>query len=142
MDRLEDVVRAGESPEGLVLLLRGGDDTAGKILLQAALLALRYSYSGLPARGISVFAAHGSDEEFTILDSKLRTYAKYRRLSAPRLAEFAILLPTFQAPHWTILLRAKGPSGRSEEEILADLLDTLGPVLDNPRYVPDRARGG
>lgn len=142
MDRLEAVLRAAESPQDLVLLLRGGEDTSAKILRQAPLLAQRYSYAGVPARGISVFAAHGPDEELTVLDSKLRPYPKYRRLGAPRLAEFAILLPTFQPPHWTILLRANGPSGRSEQEVLADLLDTLGPVLDNPRYVPDRARRG
>jgi hypothetical protein len=34
-DRLEDVVRAGESSDDLVLLLRRGEDTSAKLLRQA-----------------------------------------------------------------------------------------------------------
>jgi hypothetical protein len=56
------------------------------------------------------------------------------------LAEIAVLLPTFQAPHWTVLFRPPGGARRTEAELLNDLLDILGPVLDNPRYVPDRSR--
>jgi hypothetical protein len=56
------------------------------------------------------------------------------------LAEIAVLLPTFQAPHWTVLFRPPGGLRRPEEELLNDLLDILGPVLDNPRCVPNRSR--
>jgi hypothetical protein len=75
-----------------------------------------------------------------VLESKLRTYPKYRRVSAAALAEIAVLLPTFQAPHWTVLFQPPGGARRPEEELLNDVLDILGPVLDNPRYVPERAR--
>jgi hypothetical protein len=56
------------------------------------------------------------------------------------LAGIAVLLPTFQAPHWTVLFQPPGGARRPEEELLSDLLDILGPALDNPKYVPDRSR--
>ncbi|MDQ3486005.1 MAG: hypothetical protein M3445_11450 [Actinomycetota bacterium] len=101
MDRLEDVLRHGESAHDLILLLRGGEDTQTKLLRQAALLEARYTFEGVPARGISLFAARGDLEARTILGTKLRTYPKYRSVSGAALGELAPLLPTFQVPHWT-----------------------------------------
>lgn len=100
----------------------------------------RYTYGGQRARGISFFAASSAVDELAVLESKLRTYPKYRRVRGAELAEIAVLLPTFQAPHWTVLFRPPGGARRPAEELLSDLLDILGPVLDNPRYVPDRSR--
>ena len=140
MDRLEDVLRAGESSGELVLLLRGGEDTSAKLLRQVALFETRYTYGGQRARGISLFAASSAVDELAVLESKLRTYAKYRRVLGVELAEIAVLLPTFQAPHGTGLFQPPGGARRPEEGLLSDLLDILGPVLDNPRYVPDRSR--
>jgi hypothetical protein len=140
VDRLEDVLRAGESSDDLVLLLRGGEDTRAKLLRQAALFERRYTYGGQRARGISLFAATSAVDELTVLESKLRTYPKYRRVRGAELVGIAVLLPTFQAPHWTVLFQPPGGARRPEEELLSDLLDILGPVLDNPKYVPDRSR--
>ena len=102
--------------------------------------AERYTYGGQRARGISLFAASSAVDELAVLESKLRSYAKYRRVLGVELAEIAVLLPTFQAPHWTGLFQPPGGARRPQEELLSDLLDILGPVLDNPRYVPDRSR--
>lgn len=140
MDRLEDVVRGRESPSHLVLLLRGGVDTEMKLLRQAALLESRYTYAGLPARGMSLFAARDDLDRRTVLGTKLRTYPKYRQVSGAALCELVVLLPTFQAPHWTALFRPAGGVARAEAELLVDLLGTLGPVLDNPKYEPTRTR--
>lgn len=100
----------------------------------------RYTYGGQRARGISLFAASSAVDELAVLESKLRTYPKYRRVRGAPLAEIAVLLPTFQAPHWTVLFRPPGGARRPEEELLKDLLDLFGPALDNPRYVLDRSR--
>jgi hypothetical protein len=81
VDRLEDVLRAGESSDDLVLLLRGGEDTSAKLLRQAALFERRYAYGGQRARGISLFAASSAVDELAVLESKLRTYPKYRRVA-------------------------------------------------------------
>ena len=140
MDRLEDFLRSGESSDDLVLLLRGGEDTRAKLLRQAALFETRYTYGGQRARGISLFAASSAVDELAVLESKLRTYPKYRRVPGAALAEIAVLLPTFQAPHWTVLFRPPGGVRQPEEKLLNEVLDILGPVLDNPRHVSDRSR--
>jgi hypothetical protein len=85
VDRLEDVLRTGESSDDLVLLLRGGADTSAKLLRQAALLEARYTYGGQGARGMSLFAASSAADELAVLESKLRTYPKYRRCPGPPL---------------------------------------------------------
>jgi hypothetical protein len=108
VDRLEDVLRTGDSSDDLVLLLRGGEDTSAKLSRQAALLEARYTYGGQGARGMSLFAAISAVDELAVLESKLRTYPKYRRVPGAALAEIAVLLPTFQAPHWTVLFRPPG----------------------------------
>jgi hypothetical protein len=63
-------------------------------LRQAALFETRYTYGGQRARGISLFAASSAVDELAVLESKLRTYAKYRRVLGVELAEIAVLLPT------------------------------------------------
>jgi hypothetical protein len=126
MDRLEDVVRGGESPSDLVFLLRGGVDAEEKLLRQAALLESRYTYGDLPARGISLFAASDDLDARTVLGTKLRTYPKYRQVSGAALGQVVVLLPTFQAPHWTALFQPASGVARPEAELLVDLLGTLG----------------
>jgi hypothetical protein len=76
--------------------------TTSKLLRQAALFETRYTYGGQRARGISLFAASSAVDELAVLESKLRTYPKYRRVPGIALAEIAVLLPTLQAPHWTV----------------------------------------
>ncbi len=138
MDRLEDVVRGGESPSDLVFVLRGGVDTEEKLLRQASLLERRYTYGGLPARGISLFAARDDLDTRTILGTKLRTYPKYRQINGAALGELVVLRPTFLAPHWTALFQPTSGVARPEADLLVDLLGTLGPMLDNPKYEPTR----
>lgn len=140
MDRLEDALRSAELSAGPILLLRGGEDTDAKLLRQAGTLESRFTFDGRPARGISLFAARGDLDARTVLASKLQTYRQYRRVAGATLADVVLLLPTFQAPHWTALLRPPAETRRSEKALIADLLDILGPVLDNPKYVPDRSR--
>ncbi len=140
MDRLEDVLRHGELPDDLILLMRGGEDNEAKLLRQATSLEARFTFGGTPARGISLFAALGDLDARSILGTKLRTYPKYRRVQGSALADLAVLLPTFQSPHWTLLIRAPDGAERAEEGLIGDLLDILGPVLDNPKYEPTRSR--
>jgi hypothetical protein len=140
VDCLEDVVRRGESPSDLVLLLRGGVDAQEKLLRQASLLERRYTYGGVPARGISLFAASDDLDTRTVLGTKLRTYPKYRQVSGATLGELVVLLATFRAPHWTALFQPASGIARPEAELLVDLLGTLGPVLDNPVYEPTRTK--
>lgn len=104
------------------------------------MLESRYTFGGAPARGISVFAANDELGAQEILATKLRTYPRYRQVSGSALAALTVLLPTFQVPHWTVLLRPPTASERAEPDLVADLLDILGSVLDNPKYEPTRSK--
>ena len=139
MDRLEDVLRAGESSDDLVLLLRGARTRVPSSCGRRRSLR-RATPTAASVRVGYHFAASSAVDELAVLESKLRTCPKYRRLRGAEPAEIAVLLPTFQAPHWTVLFQPPGGARRPEEELLNDLLDILGPVLDNPSYVPDRSR--
>lgn len=137
MPRIEDSVRTGESPDDLILLLRGGPDTREKILRHADRTAGRYSYQGKPARGVSLWAARGDLDARAVLAARLSTYRQYYRVTGTALSSVGLLLATFEAPHWTFLFEPPtGASPRPEAEIVDDLLDILGPVLDNPKYEP------
>jgi hypothetical protein len=93
VDRLEDVLRAGESSDELVLLLRGGEDTRAKLLRQAALFEARYTYGGQRARGISLFAASSAVDELAVLESKLRTTRSTAGSPGPRLPKSRCCCP-------------------------------------------------
>lgn len=139
MERLEEVLRTGKPWGSIAVMLRGGVDSAAKIVRQASMLQARYSFRGGPALGISMFAAEGDLETWAVLGGKLRTYPKCRRVPADRLCDRFLMLPTFQIPHWTILL--DGALGDlADGTSVLELLDILGPVLDNPKYEPTRAR--
>jgi hypothetical protein len=134
---LEDELRKGEATGDLILLLRGGEDTRAKFLRQADLLEEVFTYGGEPARGVSLFAALGDLDARLVLGAKLANYRRYYRLDGPTVAALALLLPTFRAPHWTLLFQTPpGGQRQSEDEILDRLLDILGPALDNPKYEP------
>jgi hypothetical protein len=113
VDRLEDVLRAGESSDDLVLLLRGGEDTSAKLLRQAALFEARYIYGGQSAWDVTLRC-----------EQRGRRVGR-ARIEAPDLPEvppvpgavlagIAVLLPTFQAPHWTVLFRPPGGARQPE----------------------------
>lgn len=134
MDRLEDEVRQGESPEDLVLLLRGGEDTKETLLHRARLMERRFTYDDRPARGLSLFAASGDLDTRAILGTKFKRFETYRSVAAADLAALGLLLPTFAAPHWTLMFLAPDGAEVNEDAFFDRLLAILGPVLDNPKY--------
>jgi hypothetical protein len=125
VDRLEDVLRAAESSDDLVLLLRGGEDTRAKLLRQAALFeALRATRTAINVRA----GCHSSRRaaRSTSWPCSNRSSGRTRSTAGvpgAALAEIAVLLPTFQAPHWTVMFRPPGGVRQPEEELLNDLLD-------------------
>ncbi|MFT4264090.1 MAG: hypothetical protein QM572_11960 [Nocardioides sp.] len=140
MKRLEDAVRAGESPEDLTLLIRGGTDTKEKLVQHADRMSDRFTYQGLAARGISLFAARGDLDERAVLATRLITYRRYYKVAPAQLATVGRLLPTFAAPHWTLLFEpAQSVPPRPLADLVEEFLAILGPLLDNPKYVPPEA---
>lgn len=138
--RLEEVVRPRESADDLVLLLRGGPDTEEKILRHADRLADLFTYQGGLARGISLFAAEGDLDVWSVLGTQLRAYPKYFRIPASAVVGRFVLLPTFAKPHWTLLLRTPDGSEVPEKKLIDELMAIIGEVLDNPKWAKTHKR--
>lgn len=137
--RLEDVIR-DEVADDLVLLLRGGPDSKEKIMLHADRLEDVFTFKDRPARGISLFAAQGDLDAWTVLGDQLQNYPKYFRIPATAVAERFILLPTFRKPHWTLLLRTPDGSEVPEVQLIDELAGSMAEVFDNPKWVKTRKR--
>ena len=115
-------------PADATVVVRGGQDTADKLLRHALRTARAWSLDGHPLLGISVFA---------VLDRPLEVllrqrFATFRTVYLPTVegllgAGFE-LLPTARRPHFTVCLRS------ANETEVAQLLVALGPARDNPAY--------
>ena len=127
-DALEDALRPDEDRDDLVLLLRAGDekDNVDVLKRQALRLHRRYTYAGEDCWGISVFAASDESEPW-VLATKMDVRRRYYRIRSSDLASFR-LLPTFKAPHWTVLF--SGPDGPDYQAFM----DALGEIRDNPYW--------
>lgn len=127
-EALEDALRPDDLSEDLVLLLRAGDEDDDVELLrrQALRLHRRYTYDGDDCWGISVFAATEENEPW-VLATKMDVRRRYYRIRSSDLARFR-LLPTFKAPHWTVLFsRPDGPEYHA-------FVGALGEIRDNPYW--------
>ncbi len=127
-ERLEDVLRPDEVANDLVLLLRGGfyEEGLERLQEQAAQLNRRFSLEGGDCYGISVFAATEETEEW-VLARNMDVRRRYYRIQREDVADLR-LLPTFRAPHWTVLF--SGPDGPE----YAYFVDALGELRENPYY--------
>lgn len=123
-----------------MLLLRGGPDTRDKIRRHADRLSDLFVYDGVPARGVSLFAARGDLDAWTVLGSQLRTYPKYFRIPATAVLDRFVLLPTFARPHWTLLLTSPGTSAVPEIQLIDELVAIMGEALANPKWEKTQAR--
>lgn len=89
------------------VVLRGGPDTASLLRSHARRLNRLYTLDGAPVFGVSVFVAFGDigpSSERTILSRKLHSYPTiYRTTVGQLLAQGLDLLPTFAAPHYTVV---------------------------------------
>jgi hypothetical protein len=87
-----------------------------------------YVLDGADVFGISVFVARdeiGPTSDRTILSSKLRNYAEVYRTNVSTLKDAGfVLLPTFSAPHFTVLM--------SSLEAADDLAAAFGNLAVNP----------
>jgi hypothetical protein len=128
-DALEDVLRPNEVPEDLVFLLRAGaEDDVDLLKRQALRLDRRYSFEGAACFGVSVFAATEENEPW-VLATKMDVRRRYYRLRYRDVANLRLrLLPTFNAPHWTVLFN--GPDGPEYQAFI----DALGEIRDNPYW--------
>lgn len=129
---IEPYLRVGED---LVphadLVVRGWPLTVQGILQNADDARSRFSWGGAPLVAVSAEATVGGRTlEEVLAGPRLRTRRRYASALAERLLEAQfVLLPSFGAPHYSVVLRAY-----SDEEARR-LLDVLGEAHPNPHYL-------
>jgi hypothetical protein len=122
------LLRPERLPANATVVVRGGKDTADKLLSHAQRTARAWSLDGQPLLGISVFAVLDHT-----LDVLLRErFATFRTVYLPTVEDLIgagfELLPTGRRPHLTVRLQC------ADEPEVARLLVALGPARDNPSY--------
>src|SRR6266540_931185 len=110
---IEPHVRGEDPPDDAVLVLRGGPLTAAKLLEHALREQRRFSYR-LPMPSVSVDATVGGWTVDTILERRLWTRTSYAATTVGRLRQAGyVLLPTFDVPHYDLLLPAASEAAAS-----------------------------
>lgn len=127
-EELRSRVRVEEPSPDAAVVIRGGPDTLSLLQSHARRLNRLYVLDGADVFGISVFVARdeiGPASERSILLSKLRNYPAVYRTTARRLRDAGFeLLPTFAAPHYTVLM--------STVETASGLAAAFGNLVVNP----------
>lgn len=110
------------------IVLRGGPDTPSLLRSHARRLNRLYTLDGAPVFGVSVFVAYGDigpTSERTILSRKLHSYPTiYRTTVGQLLVRGLDVLPTFAAPHHTVLI--------PNLDAVAELATAFGKLVRNP----------
>lgn len=124
---IEPHVRDEDAPDDAVLVLRGGPLTAEKLLEHALREQRRFSYRGLPMPSVSVDATIAGWTVDAILEQRMWTRTSYATATVARLRRAGyVLLPTFEVPHYDLLLPAATKAGAGT------LLSVFGPAERNP----------
>jgi hypothetical protein len=129
LEPIEDHVRVGELflPDSHVL--RGWPLTTVGLLANAQATAARFSYRTEPFVAVSVeVTMPGWDEARILSGRRLRTRRSYASAVVGSVLASFELLPTFDRPHYSLLLRSY--TEREAEQ----LLRVFGHVLVNPYY--------
>jgi hypothetical protein len=132
LEPIEPHLRLGEQIEPLAdLVVRGWPLTVAGVLQNADDARSRFSWRGEPLVAVSAEATVGGRTLDELLAGpRLRTRRRYASVVAQSLlAARFVLLPSFGAPHYDIVLRAYA------EDEARRLLDVLGEAHQNPYYV-------
>jgi hypothetical protein len=122
------LLRKEQLPGTSTVVVRGGRDTADKLLSHAQRTARAWSLDGQPLLGISVFAALDVDLE-VLLRERFATFRTVYLPTVQTLVEAGFeLLPTGRRPHFTVRLFT------ADEQERARLLAAVGSPRDNPGY--------
>lgn len=132
LEPIEPLLRADEQldPEA-DLVVRGWPLTVDGLMRNTEATRSRFSRAGLPFAAISAeVTVEGWSVDSILAGPRLRTRSRYAAVAAGVLLGAGFeMLPTFAAPHYSIVLEPY-TSGRFEE-----LLQLLGEIHDNPHYV-------
>lgn len=129
LEPIQGYVRAGEviDPDRQYVI-RGWPLTAAGLLANAEATASRYSYRAEPFLAVSVeMTMTGWDPERILSGRRMSTRRSYAIAPARSVLGGGFeLLPTFEAPHYSIVM------GPYTEDGAQRLLQALGDVLANP----------
>jgi hypothetical protein len=132
LEPIEGHLRSGEllDPDAQ-LVVRGWPLTVHGLLRNADATQRRYSLAGEPLVAISAeVTVAGWDVDRMLAGPRLRTRRSYAVALVGRVLEAPFdLLPTFQAPHYSVVLRSY-TEGEAER-----LVAVFGAVRANPYYV-------
>jgi hypothetical protein len=121
-------VREEMPPRNASVVLRGGPDTVSLLRSHAKRLNRLYSLDGAPVFGVSVFVAYGDIgpmSERAILSMKLHSYPAIYRTTVGDLLDAGLhVLPTFAAPHYTLLI--------PNLDDVTELAAAFGNLIQNP----------
>jgi hypothetical protein len=135
LEPIEDHVRAGEvlDRDGQYVI-RGWPLTTVGLLANAKATASRYSYRAEPFLAASVeMTMPGWDAERILSGRRMRTRRSYAMVPASSVLGAGFeLLPTFDAPHYSIVM---GPYTEDEAQ---RLLRALGDLLANPYCITNQ----
>ena len=121
-------LRIDHLPADATVVVRGGRDTADKLLSHAQRTARAWSLDGHPLLGISVFVVLDRTLD-ALLNERFSTFRTvYLPTVEGLIAAGFELHPTGRRPHFTVQLR------NADEAEVARLLVALGPASDNPAY--------
>ncbi len=104
---IEAVLRAEGPPDDTLLIVRGGPMSAEKILEHAQREQAVYSFGRTPLASISADATVGDWTVERVLRERPWSRNSYATATAGQLRSAGFeLLPTFQAPHYDVVLPA------------------------------------
>lgn len=129
---IERHARAGvDPPAGTNSLLRGSPLSAAKFAEHAARTARAYTYRGQPCRGISVeLSGSAEDTERLLQGRRLSTRRLVARIQVQDALSLGfVLLPTFTAPHCTVVIELAATATVDALVALA-----TADVIENPYY--------
>ncbi len=132
LEPIEPLLRAGEHLDRTAeLVVRGWPLTVEGLRRNASATSSRFERAGVPFTAISAeVAVRGWTVDAILSGPRLRTRSRYAAVAAIVLLDAGFeLLPTFAAPHYSVVLEPY-TSARVEE-----LLDLLGEIHANPHFV-------
>ena len=132
VEAIEQYLRDAEpEPAQSQLLLRGSPLSIEKFVAHAARTARAYTYDDLPCAGISVELSRSAADTARLLQG--RRLSTRRWVARIRVADAVVhgfvLLPTFSAPHYTVVV-GRSPSATVEELAALAARD----IIANPYY--------
>jgi hypothetical protein len=104
-DPIESYLRSEEPPDDAFVVVRGGPIAAEKIVEHARRQAREYTYRNAPMYSVSVSLTVGGWDVSALLAGPLSSRSAFAvsTVGTVRAAGFA-LLPTYEAPHYDLLL--------------------------------------